>query len=149
METQTKQTTQERMAQIRRGQKVYGIPKLPHKIDAMYENQCRGNLMAYYLDADPVKGDPIHEKLGKLLSFYVTLGRAQDFEKVARNHQHDMQARQMNEQTYNHIRDTSLKALKWEFHLKYQKDPFLRRDIEERHEYMFGDPEKKWLDYPN
>ena len=133
------------MKQIRRSQKVYGVPILPQKIDAMYANVCRGNLMAYYLDADPVRDDPVYAKLKDLKSVHGFNPSVS--EKVAEHFMNDMRARQMNERTYNHIRRMPSWLLKLEFVVRHETDHKLRRDIDWRIQYMFREPEKTWLDF--
>lgn len=126
--------------------KVYGVPKLPHKIDAMYDNVCRGNLSAYYLDGNPARNDPIYEKLGKLISPYFHIGIQKGSEKVASHLQNNVMSRQMNERTYNHIANIPTWALKMEFALKYAFDRRMRREISDENAYMFRSEKKEWVD---
>tara|TARA_Y100000034_G_scaffold134070_1_gene201527 strand:+ start:434 stop:643 length:210 start_codon:yes stop_codon:yes gene_type:complete len=69
------------MKSIRRSRKVYGVPKLPRKIDAMYDNIARGNLISYYLDPDPVRDDPVYQKLGKFMEDFQILTMLVDAKK--------------------------------------------------------------------
>ena len=140
---QTKKA-KEKLDEIKRSKKVYGIPKLPQDIDAMYENVCRGNLTPYYLDPDPVREDLVFNKLEKLLPKYTW-----DYsgsEKVAENFRHDMRARQMDEKTYNHIKKIPLWLLKLEFAIKYEYNRDLRRDINIKDRYIWNNPYKECLD---
>jgi len=132
-----------RAEQLGNRKKVYGVPKLPQKIDAMYENQCRGNLYAYYLDPDPVRSDPVFEKLGKLVPEYLPIRSGSEI--VARHLQYDMEARQMNEKTYNHISRMPLKLLGLEFAVRHKIDKALKKDIETREDYMRSD-KQEWID---
>ncbi|MBS3134062.1 hypothetical protein J4214_02415 [Candidatus Woesearchaeota archaeon] len=143
---ESKQNAQKKMKQIRRNQKVYGVPKLPQKIDAMYDNICRGNLVAYYLDADPVREDPVYLKLKKLKATY-SWDSPNGSERFAQHLMFDMVARQMREKTYYHIRKTPLWLLKFEFGVRHETNRELRREIDRRLEYMFRNEDKEWLDY--
>jgi len=134
----------ERRNQIRRSQKVYGVPILPQKIDAMYENMCRGNLTAYYLDPDPVRDDPIYLKLEKLQDTYGFDPNGS--ERVAKHLQNDMISRQMKEKTYRHIEKLPLWFLRLEFAVKHETNRALRGEINRRFRYMFIENEKEWLD---
>ncbi len=129
----------------RQEKKVYGVPKLPHKIDAMYDNICRGSLMAYYLDPNPARFDPVYEKLEEL---QVTPTRESPIEKVAAYYQNRIYAREMDESTYNHLAKAQKQDLMWEFNLKYRVNKDLREKIEEEIEYMFRSEKKEWTDYP-
>jgi hypothetical protein len=136
---------QEKMKQIRRSQKVYGVPVLPQRIDAMYNNVCRGNHFAYYLDPDPIREDPVYKKLGELTARY-NWESPSGSERVAEHFRHDMEARLMGERTYNHIRKMPLWLLKLEFAVKHEINRDIRKEIDARLKYMFRTEDKTWLD---
>ena len=128
-----------------RDRKVYGVPRLPRKIDAMYDNVCRGNLYAYYLDPNPARDDQVYLKLSKLKQRY-SWDSPNGTERVAEHYMNDIIARQMGERTYNHIRRTPSWLLKLEFAVKHETNRALRREIDDRLRYMYRDYKKEWLD---
>jgi hypothetical protein len=142
METQTKKLWLGNM------RKVYGVPKLPHRIDAAYENQARGNLMAYYLDTNPARFDPAFEKLEIIARAgrFQTFGKEKFAQIVAEHYKGDMLARQMSEGTYKTVTSMPSLVLKVLFTAKYLSDPKLRREIAEREEYMYKCDRKEWTD---
>ena len=141
----TKQTSLEKRLKIKQSQKVFGVPKLPQSIDAMYENKAGGSLIPYYYDPDPIRDDPTYEKLEKLMGKNSFI-RFSKFEKVAYHLLNDMKSRQMKEKTYIHINRSPLWFLRLEFTFKYIINYNLRKEIHERMTYMIQEKNKKWLD---
>jgi hypothetical protein len=86
---------------------------VPQYVEAAYENHWAGNLMAYPLDPDPVRGDSVYNKLKDLEISPLYWDR--DFGgglkekarvrygKVAWGLKETMRARKMNERQYRHL----------------------------------------------
>lgn len=144
------QETREKLEALKsernRRSKVYGVPRLPQKIDAMYDNACRGNLWAYYLDGDPVRQDPVYRKLEGLEDKTLSIGEMAGFQKVAWHYMGEMRARRMDERTYNSIQRLPSWLLKLLFVIRHETDRKLRIEADESFRYQFREPEKEWLE---
>lgn len=131
----------------RRQKKTLGVPKLPLAVDAAYDNKWGGNLVAYAYDPNPGRFDPVYVKLKEGFQGPSSLEiRNEPDEHVARYYMDCIMARQMNESTYNHIKNMPLHLLRKEFALAYLTSRSLREKIDANYEYAHDRERREWTD---